>query len=876
MRFVVSLKHPGPLTLFVICLLGLWLTSINAVAHPKSAVFQDVPIQRVTSNDAAPTASNQPDGVSEIVDIPQHPIFQSPVHEPSSLAFDQEHIRLALRFEPSDGRIFGVAKLRIRPNIDSLNTLRLSAKDLDIYSVQIGVLDSLKKETPFSDSSGAFIDVQLDSLKVRGVPFEVQITYRAAPAAGMYFRDISSRDTSHQVHIWTDGTQAGNAYWIPLLENPADRLTSEIIATVPPALQVLSNGRVVQEMQTEDGMSLYHYVQDQLHPSEDISMFIGRFQQNQQTITLQNGFSLPVIQWTSEDLRESTAYSLQEAPEILSFFSEKLDFTYPWPAYSQLVFSDEYRPDMSLTGFTVFNDRILIDERAAIDQPNSLRLATSVARQWFGHLLSVDHWSDIWLTESLSTYLGLLYIKATYGDATYHSQLSRLADEYFAESEIYQRPLVWNQWIAPELLLDKHMEGKGVWFFHTLMQRVGEDRFWELLQAFTREKAFSATNTDEFLASITPSNDGQLSDFFDDWAYSAGHPEINLDYQYDLVSESLYVSVEQFQDGYLVPNVFPMDIPIEAYTLAGSSRLTLSVSERDQLFALPMSIQPRYVILDPDHDYLASTNVEQSASAWVSQLRYASHPLSQLHAIEQLHAYADDPALFIGLQNALKSRPIPEVRASIIDLISLLPHSDATKKSLLDNYETEDSPLVKRAILESLEQFDDRADLIILAMEAAQSAQSYLLQAQAVETLIRIDAPNAMDILQSALITPSYKDLIRQTALKSIAYSSLTTRERVAMAVEKSRSGNSIEVRKAAMDILASLAALQNKRSMLALTELLDDQEMVIRQTASHILGDIGTDDELEALREQLDKESNPHVMLSLETAIKQLETTSD
>ncbi|MFK7848889.1 MAG: M1 family aminopeptidase [Rhodothermales bacterium] len=810
------------------------------------------------------------------IEVPTHSLFTGPIHEPQPLTFDQEHIRLALRFEPDAGQIFGVAKLRIRPTSDTLNTLRFAAKDLSIYSVQVGVLDSLKVESPYSDTSSGYLDIALDSLQVRGVPFEVQITYRASPKAGMYFRDVNKSDTTHQVHIWTDGSKMGNIHWIPLLDNPSDRLTSEIIATIPPALDVLSNGRLTQQMTTEDGMSLFHYVQDQSHKPGDIGMFIGRFKKSEQTIRLNNGFSIAIQQWMSDKSAEHIERSMAEIPGIMSFMSEKLDFTYPWPVYSQLIFEDQYLPDMSFTGFTAFNDRILLDERAIVDQPNTLRLATSIARQWYGHMLSVDHWSDIWLTESIATFLGLMYIKSAHGDAPYYAHLNQLSKDYFEEADQYQRPLVWNQWHAPEQLLDQHARSKGVWFLHALMSNLGEEAFWEFLQTYTRQQAFQTTNTDQLLSALaTETNtgiEGQFDSFFDDWVYSAGHPEIKLDYQYDLVSESLYVSIEQLQEGYLVPPVFHLDLPIESYSLTGPLRTNLKVTERDQLVSIPTSIQPRFVILDPEHALLSKITVEQSANAWVSQLRYASHPLSQLDAIEELHAYADDPALFIGLQSALKSRSIPEVRAGIIALISKLPQSDATKRILLETYESDDSPLVKRAVLKGLEQFDDHADLTILAMDAAQSAQSYLLQAQAVASLVKIGAPNADDLLQSALITPAYKDVIRQTAIRSIVHTSMSTKERVKVAADFSRPRHSIEVRLAAMEMLAGLAALQNKKSLSTLTDLLEDEDIIVRQSAAAYIGELGSDDQLDDLRKQLKGEHNPRAIYAFEDAIRTIE----
>ncbi len=802
----------------------------------------------------------------------QHEFFTAPTQEPAPALFDQEHVRLALRFEPSAGRIFGVSKTRIRPIVDSLNTIQFASRGMEIYNVQIGVMDSVKTDAVFEALSENTITVHLDSLQVRGVPFEVQITYRADPVAGMYFRNAGQTDSSHKIHIWTDGTFEGNRFWIPLLDNPTDRLTSEIIATVPPTLEVLSNGRVTEQMETEDGMALYHYVQDQSHLPGNISLFVGRFLKADLSATMANGFSIPVRHWLSDRTAETAATSLSEAPDMLAFFSLQLDFTYPWPAYSQLIFDEAYVPDMSLTGLTVYNDRILTDERAAIDQPNTLELATNIARQWYGHMISVDHMADIWLTESLARFLGLMYIRYSKGDARYFAYLHDLAGDYFAEADFYERPLVWNQWYDPASLLDQHTRAKGVWFFHSLHEKLGDEKFWTFLQTFTREQAFQATNTDELLSALSSSQEGEFGGFFDDWLYSAGHPEIALNYQYDLVSESLYVSIEQLQEGYLRPPVFQMNLPIETYSLAGTNRIDLTINKRDQLFAIPMSIQPRYVILDPDHELLSEITVEQPASAWVSQLRYASHPFSQLSALEHLKAFADDPALVIGLQNALSSRPSSEVRAAIISLISMLPESDATKRTLLETYENDESPLVKRAVMKGLERFEDKSDLIIMAMDAAQTAQSYLLQAQAVASLVRINAPNAGEILQSALITPSYKDIIRRTALQSVTYTQMSTRERVGIGLEYIKPRHSVEVRLEAMQLLASLAALENKQSQTALVNLLDDDQAIIRQHAADYVSDFGSEDDLKALHKQLKSENNPTVLSILEAASRELE----
>ena len=798
-----------------------------------------------------------------------HPLFEGPAHEVPRLLFDQEHIRLTVRFEPEDGRLFGIVKLRVRALSDTLRTLPLDAGPLDIYSVQVGTLDSLKRETAYTDSLG-MLWISLDSLEVSSEPFEVQVTYSTTPAAGMHFRKIDPADSSYSTHIWTDTTPGTLKHWLPVIDHPSERVTSEILATVPPAMSVVSNGRLVQEMDTEDEMKLFHYVQDRPHALRGIGLVAGHFRHIQESVSLSDGNTVNVETWAPAYAARQIQRTFEEIPDIITFFSDELDYNYPWPAYSQVVFDGLLTEDISYTGFSLLSDRVLKNERVAIDEPGQWEMASMAAKQWSGHLLSVDFWSDLWLTESLSRYLGLMYLKDRSGEASYYTKLAALKDQYLAEAASYRRPLVWNQWDTPLSLFDAHARAKGVWVFHMLNQNAGEPNFWAVLANFARRMAYQPVTTDDLLASTTEVLQRSVAPFFDDWVYSAGHPVFDLNYQHDLIAESLYVSVDQIQEGYLVTSRFGGQLDLESYSLAGPTRHTVTFKHSDELFTFPMAIAPRYLNFDPDHVLLAEKNTQQTASAWMTQLRYASNPLSQLEAIQHLHDFDDDPALLIGLQSALNSRPIPEVRAGILELIAALPPSDATKRTIIDAYE-DPSPIVQKAVLRSLESFEDHSDLIILAMESAQNSQSYKLQAQAVETLARIGAAGAADIIESALITPSHRDVIRQAAIRSLTYLRLSTRERVQKLLDLTRPSHSTETRRAAINSLGELAALNNRQSLAAIVDLLDDRDPLIRKAAIHALGATNLDEAFETLQNHSGAEIDPKVLQTTRSVLRDL-----
>ena len=804
--------------------------------------------------------------------IPDHALFTSPVNEVAPIYFDQEHVRLAVRFEAETGQIYGTAKLRLRGVNNPPDSLILDAKDLDIYSIQVGLLDSLKQTAHYTDSIPGHLVVYLDSLHLGENPFEVQITYLSKPESGLHFSQNSRKKSG--VRIWTDVTTAHARSWLPMINNPADLLTSEIIATVSPETSVLSNGRLTEQLRTEDGKTLFHFIQDQPHSPSDIGLFAGGFRIDSSRISLNNGFSFPISYWYPSGQGIEIEASLGEVESIFSFFSEYLDYTYPWPSHAILVMDDAYIQDVTMTGITVFNDDIIKDQKGLNDFPDSFRMATLLARQWYSHLVSADFFADSWLTESLASYLGLLYIRETYGESPYLTGLYTLASEYLDETSIYQRPLVWDRWDHPGQLKDKHNLAKGVWVFHSIHQELGDETFQGFLQHITPTLSFRPTNTDQFLEELSRFSGQSFDAFFDNWVYSAGHPELAIKYQYDHVSESLYVAVDQVQDGYLVPPSFPLDLSIETYSLAGPETHNVSIATSEQLLAIPLSMQPRYVIAGPEHPYLIEQNVEQDAAAWITQLRYASHPISQLQALSALTAFTSDPALLIGLQSALRSRPGPEVRAGIVRLIAQMPSSEATMRTLLDAFEDE-SPLVQQAVLQSLSDADDTSELTIIAMEAAQNSSSYVVQAEAVKTLAKINGPDAYSIIQSALITPSHTDLIRRAAIESLFYLDISTRDRVAIAREYSSSTHSTEVRMASIQVLKALAGFGNKQSRNILTSLLRDREYVIKATVLDAFLEIGTDNDLEMLSEFIENEYDTRLQIKSQNVMAHIQSVN-
>jgi aminopeptidase N len=264
---------------------------------------------------------------------------------------------------------------------------------------------------------------------------------------------------------------------------------------------------------------------------------------------------------------------------------------------------------------------------------------------------------------------------------------------------------------------------------------------------------------------------------------------------------------------------------------------------------------------------LATTTVEQPARAWVAQLRNAPQPVARVRAARALAAFEDDPALLIGLRSSLENEDDALVRHAIVTTLDHLAPSSAIERTLLDAYEGEPASSVRRALLTALGDFPDAAAVADLAFQAAQEDESYYVQAEAVRTLARINAPSAEDVARSALVTPSFREVVRQAAFDALALLDLPDDEALDLGLNYSALDQPAAVRAAALGFLATRAdALSRARQQLV--EGLSATPYRVRQAAIQALGSLDDEAARSALQKHQAREPQPRLRQAIDAAL--------
>jgi len=811
-------------------------------------------------------------GLAQDVDTENNPFLTGPVHQIPESPVDQEHLRLALHFDIDETRVYGDALLRLRPTEYDVSSFTLSSADLDVDSVWVGYSDTTMLYTENWEVESDSLHIRLDSLAFsrpdstihRNQAFYVRLVYSAQPKKGLNF--LQQGDSYESPQIWTQGGPEDHRHWLPVSVAPDDRFSLETQITVDAPLRALCIGSLVSETVNENGTVTYQYQQQQPVTTLLIQLAVGAFEVTREDITLSNGDDVSLEYLLGPAQRDLVSDTFGQTAEILRYFSDRLSFSYVDEQYAQIVVNNFHHDELETAGIAIFPPEVIINRTEDTETGSVDRISRILARHWFGYIVSPEYWTDTWLSEGFSQYLSALFKEQTKGQDEYHLLMQEIAGSYLHESTKYQRPMVWDQWEDTAQMFDAHSRDKGAWVLHMLRQKTGEDTFWRTLEIYIKRHAFESVLTPAFRETLEAITGDSFVDFFDQWVYSAGHPILDVTYSYGAREEEITLQIEQEQSGYLVPDVFVLNLNVEVYTLAGPVSFDIQLNERQQTFILPLDMPPRFVTIDPDHSILMAIGLDQPATAWAAQLRYSESVLNRFRAIRSLIDFADDTDILLGLRSAFAQESSEKIRTEIIKTISVMIPSPSTQRVLIDAY-GDPSSLVRAAVIEALANYAESPEVPSFVLNAAETDQSPLVQAAAVVSLARMGTPSASNIARSALITPSYRDIVRRAGFDALSLLEIPDRERIEHGTEYSGRSYSEEVRITAIGHLAPFAS-SNSRVRNLLISYLDEQNDRVREAAIRALSGTTHRTARRALQRCLDREIRPHLLDLLKRAL--------
>jgi hypothetical protein len=443
------------------------------------------------------------------------------------------------------------------------------------------------------------LHITLDPSSKAGERRSFTVAYRGVPSAGLRIGKNRHGDRTFFSENWPDKARR----WLPTIDHPSDKATSEFFVTAPARYQVVSNGLLEEETDLGDGRRLTHWKQSVPIAPWLNALAVAQFTSHHAGTVK----GIPLETWVFHQDR-AAAVPAHENParRVLEFFSEHIG---PYP-YEKLAGVQA----AGLSGGMELASAIFYGERNVLGRGVDHLVAHEVAHQWFGDAVTERDWDDVWLSEGFATYFALLFLEHDSGRDAFVTGLKRSREIVFATEKRNPRLAVIHDNLADtRQVLNRLVYEKGAWVLHMLRYHLGTETFWAGIREYYRRHRDGNVSTDDLRRAMEEVSGQDLRWFFQQWLKRPGSPEIRGAWRYLPEDHKLEVELEQVQPG--EPYRLRVEIGIE---VKGSDRPRtekVELTGRRHRFELDADAAPTAIALDPNAWVLMRSSIAPMASS---------------------------------------------------------------------------------------------------------------------------------------------------------------------------------------------------------------------------------------------------------------------
>ena len=424
--------------------------------------------------------------------------------------------------------------------------------------------------------------ISLGSPAKAGEQREFVVRYRGVPARGLRILKNKFGARCFFSENWPNNARQ----WLPMIDHPYDKATSEFIVTAPVKYQVVANGLLQEETDLGDGRRLTHWKQSVPIASWLNALGVAEFAVHHAGLV--KGVELQT--WVYHQERAiGPAWFETRSRQALEFFSEHIG---PY-SYEKLANVEA----AGFSGGTEHASAIFYGEKSILERPDAGLIAHEIAHQWFGNSVTEKDWDDVWLSEGFATYFTLLFTEHYEGRDAFVAGLKRSREQVFTlEKENPGVAVLHDNLADMKLVLNRIIYQKGGWTLHMLRGLMGTENFWAGIRDYYQRFCNGSATTDDFRRVMQEHSGLELSWFFQQWLARAGSPVVEGGWRYDAVTRRIVVELAQTQPGEAYR--LPLEIGI---TADGATRVEkIELSQKRQRFELTADKEPLMVALDPN------------------------------------------------------------------------------------------------------------------------------------------------------------------------------------------------------------------------------------------------------------------------------------
>ncbi|KOU40562.1 aminopeptidase N [Streptomyces sp. WM6378] len=322
------------------------------------------------------------------------------------------------------------------------------------------------------------------------------------------------------------------------------------------------------------------------------------------------------------------------------WFQEKFDYAYPFAKYDQLFVPEFNAGAMENAGAVTIRDQYVFRSKVT-DAAYEVRAETilhELAHMWFGDLVTMEWWNDLWLNESFATYTSIACQAYAPGSKWPHSWTtfanSMKTWAYRQDQLPSTHPIMADIRDLDDVLVnfDGITYAKGASVLKQLVAYVGMDEFFQGVQAYFKAHAFGNTRLSDLLGALEKTSGRDLKTWSKAWLETAGinvlRPEITTDASGAITSFTVLQEAPALPAGAKgEPTLRPHRIAIGFYDLDRSGKLVrtnrfeldIEAAARTEVELPAGTSRPAVVLLNDDDLSYAKVRLDEESLRVVTE-----------------------------------------------------------------------------------------------------------------------------------------------------------------------------------------------------------------------------------------------------------------
>ncbi len=332
----------------------------------------------------------------------------------------------------------------------------------------------------------------------------------------------------------------------PCIDEPEAKATFQLTLTHAKDEIALSNTEVASE--TDSGtQKITAFEKTPIMSTYLVAFVVGELEKKE----AKSKSGVLIRTWATKDQIEHTAFALEEATQYMDFYENYYDIPFPLKKCDFVALPDFASGAMENWGLITFREQaLLVDTHTSLSSKQyvAIVVAHELTHQWFGNLVTMKWWTDLWLNEGFASWMEYLAVDSRHPEWELWTQFSVDEQQVALKMDALEHthPIEVEVRHPDEIrtIFDAISYQKGASVIHMLHDYLGPDGFRDGLRHYLKTHSYKNTVTVDLWQALEDITKKPVKEFMHAWTSQSGFPIVSVAHENDhlQISQNKFVT----------------------------------------------------------------------------------------------------------------------------------------------------------------------------------------------------------------------------------------------------------------------------------------------------------------------------------------------